>query len=380
MINPRLAIVALSLVIGYGGITELGEHRPLMGIALLTLGLFALPVIRSRFPPMNWNFFATLYSSIASPLDSSVSVVIAALVGYLTPVLRALMVVYVGGTALTTMMNPTQEPLTGLLRNLIRSALVFFIISSAANFNQYFGTLFLTTLPTELGNSISGATGAHSLTGGAFDDVWNRAWAAGLVVYKNLPWSIKGIALQFLVVAYWIIAILAIGVGFLIYLGAHVALGLVVAIGPLFVTCYLFPATRRFFEGWISALVSLVLTQVLTITLLVLLTNTENATITQISAGSGSNEIAQVQLLLYAIVLFVMCALLASQLPGIAVGIAGGVHQQVSVYSQAVYGTASQIGRSAAARAGSTVRAIGSAGTARSRVFGPAGRSISGSS
>ena len=54
---------------------------------------------------MNWNFFATLYGSIASPLDLSVGVVIASLVGYLTPVLRALIVVYVGGMALTTMMN-----------------------------------------------------------------------------------------------------------------------------------------------------------------------------------------------------------------------------------------------------------------------------------
>jgi len=127
-------------------------------------------------------------------------------------------------------------------------------------------------------------------------------------------------------------------------------------------------------------MVSLVLTQVLSITLLVLLTNTENATITQISAGSGSNEIAQIQLLLYTIVLFVMCALLATQLPGIAVGIAGGVHQQVSVYSQAVYSSASQIGQSTAAKAASTARVIGNVGTVRSRVYGPAGRSISGSS
>ena len=334
---------------------------------------------------MNWDFFATLYTSIASPLDSSVSGVITAITSYLTPILKAMIVVYVGGTALIMMMNPTQEPLTGLLRNLVRSALVFFIISSAANFNQYFGTLFLTTLPTEIGNSISGATGAYSLTGGAFDDVWNRAWAAGLVVYKNLPWSIKGIALQFLVVAYWILAILAIGVGFLIYLGAHITLGLVVAIGPLFVACYLFPATRRFFDGWISALVSLVLVQVLSITLLSLLTRTEDMTIAQIVGnGSGGNEIAQLQLLLCGTMLFVICALLAAQLPGIAIGIAGGVHQQVSVYSQAIYGSASQVGRRAATSAvnavGSTARAAGSVGTIRSRVFGPAGRSLSGSS
>jgi hypothetical protein len=126
----------------------------------------------------------------------------------------------------------------------------------------------------------------------------------------------------------------------------------------------------------------LVLTQILSIVLLSLLIDTENATIAQIAAdNAGGNEIAQLQLLLYGVVMFIMCALLASQLPGIAVGIAGGVHQQVSVYSQAVYGSVGQFGRSAAATAGSavsgTARAIGSAGTVRSRVFGPAGRSIS---
>ena len=329
---------------------------------------------------MNWHFFANTFTGIDAPVQAFVSGVVNSLTGYLTPILRAMIVVYVAANAIIVAMNPSREPLTTFLRQLLVAAAVFFIISSAANFNQYFGTLFLTTLPTEITNAISGATGGSTLSGNEFDNIWNRAWTAGLIVYKNLPWSLKGIALQFLVVAFWIIAIMAIGIGFMVYLGCHVILALVVALGPLFVCCFLFPTSRRFFDGWISTMVSLVLTQVLSITLLVLLTNTENATITQISAGSGSNEIAQIQLLLYAIVLFVMCALLATQLPGIAVGIAGGVHQQVSVYSQAVYSSASQIGQSTAAKAASTARVIGNVGTVRSRVYGPAGRSISGSS
>jgi len=329
---------------------------------------------------LNWHFFANTFTGIDAPVQAFVSGVVTSLTGYLTPILRATIVVYVAANAIIMAMNPSREPLATFLRQLLVAAAVFFIISSAVNFNQYFGTLFLTTLPTEITNAISGATGGSTLSGNAFDNIWNRAWTAGLIVYKNLPWSLKGIALQFSVVAFWIIAIMAIGIGFMVYLGCHVILALVVALGPLFVCCFLFPTSRRFFDGWISTMVSLVLTQVLSITLLVLLTNTENATITQISAGSGSNEIAQIQLLLYAIVLFVMCALLATQLPGIAVGIAGGVHQQVSVYSQAVYSGASQIGQSTAAKAASTARVIGNVGTVRSRVFGPAGRSISGSS
>jgi hypothetical protein len=44
MINPRLAVVALSLVMAYAGVTELGEHQTLMGIALLTLALLIAKV------------------------------------------------------------------------------------------------------------------------------------------------------------------------------------------------------------------------------------------------------------------------------------------------------------------------------------------------
>ena len=121
--------------------------------------------------------------------------------------------------------------------------------------------------------------------------------------------------------------------------------------------------------------------QILSITLLSLLTRTENMTIAQIANNGSGNEIAQLQLLLCGTMLFVVCAMLASQLPGIATGIAGGVHQQVSLYSQVIYGSAGRVGRSAAAKAGSviggTTRAIGDVGTVRSRVYGPAGRSIS---
>jgi type IV secretion system protein VirB6 len=330
---------------------------------------------------MNWNFFATLYTGINSPVQDFVGVVIGAVTGHLTPILRALIVVYVAGMAMIAAFNPSQEPLTNWLRYLVRAALVYFIVSSAANFNQYLGTLFLTTLPTEIGNAISGAAGTHMVTGGAFDSVWNKAWMAGLVVYKNLPWSIKGMALDLLVVLYWFVAITTIGIGFLIFLSSHVMLALVIAVGPLFVCCFMFPSSRRFFDGWVGTSVALVLTQILSITLLSLLTDTENATIAQIAAdNAGGNEIAQLQLLLYGVVMFIMCAMLAAQLPGIATGIAGGVHQQVSVYSQAIYGSASQMGRSAAAKTGNTVRAIGNVGSVHSRVFGPAGRSISGSS
>lgn len=47
------------------------------------------------------------------------------------------------------------------------------------------------------------------------------------------------------------------------YLLAKVGLALLLAVGPIFVACALFPATQRFTESWLSATLSMVLTSVL---------------------------------------------------------------------------------------------------------------------
>ena len=56
-----------------------------------------------------------------------------------------------------------------------------------------------------------------------------------------------------------IIIVVAIG----IYMLAKVGLGLVLAIGPLFVMCLMWPATKRFFEAWLGTALSLAFTQAL---------------------------------------------------------------------------------------------------------------------
>ena len=337
----------------------------------------------------NWQFFANIYTGISTPIEGSVDGLIAALSAYLSPITLALGVVYIAGTAGAALVTPGRDVVHGFIGNMIRVAAVYFIVSSAANFNQYFGTIFLTSLPAEIGNAVSGATGAHVLNGGAFDTVWNKAWTAGLAVYKSIPWTLKGVALSMMIVVYWTMGILTIGLGFMIYLGCHISLVLVVGLGPLFVTCFLFPATRRFFEGWIAGMVSLVLTQVLATALLSLLVATENTTISQIAADGSDNIMLQFQMLLYAMVLFALCAWIAVQVPGIARGIAGGVYHQTSVYSQIVFGGAASVARGAAGLPGAIAQSIqamrggdsgsGGAGAAPRQPGGrqPPGRSMS---
>ena len=72
--------------------------------------------------------------------------------------------------------------------------------------------VFLHTIPDGLGNALNGTIGSGAITGGTqFDDIWNGAWKAGLVVYKNLPeWSMKGAFLALAVIAFWVSAFIAV--------------------------------------------------------------------------------------------------------------------------------------------------------------------------
>jgi len=53
-----------------------------------------------------------------------------------------------------------------------------------------------------------------------------------------------------------IIGALAAALGFGVVLVAKLALALLVALGPIFIACALFDATRRFFFGWLSQAVN----------------------------------------------------------------------------------------------------------------------------
>ena len=84
-----------------------------------------------------------------------------------------------------------------MMMDVVRGAIVVTLVGNASNFNQWIGTLFLTTIPNEIGQAINGAFGEadhQSTVGQQFDAVWNASYKAGLIVYNNLPSvSLKGV-------------------------------------------------------------------------------------------------------------------------------------------------------------------------------------------
>jgi type IV secretion system protein VirB6 len=328
---------------------------------------------------MNWTLFSTLYNTFDATFLGAVQGVIGRLVAYVQAPLLAGIALYVGGMLMVEMFEPTGDSGMKIIRLLMRGAIVYFAVSSAAVYNQYFGTLFLQTLPNEIGNAIAGATGGGPLNAAAFDQLWNTAWAAGEAVFKNLPaWSIKGAFLSVVVAFYWGFAIIAIGLAFLIYMGAHVMVGLLVATGPLFVCLILWPRTAKMFDAWIGSMAAGVLLQLFSIALLTILVLTAGRMVNQISAAGGgagtvaSNVMTQLQVLVEAAFLFLVCAYLGKEIAQHAGHIAGGVAHSVEPYTKLVYSAVTTLTKPAVGAAGKAVSAVRGAEAA----IRPAGRSL----
>ena len=237
---------------------------PLAGV----IAQMGAPVGDTAAVDVNWTLFTNTFQSIDTPLVDAVTATIGALTGYLAPIMVPMLTVYLIIFGIQSAMG--RVPLSAFLSVALRAAVVVYIIANAANFNQWVGNVFLQAIPNDIGNAVNGALGGGApINGGQqFDTVWNDAYTAGLVVWKALPsLSLKGIMMCGVVVLFWATALASVALGFLMFLASQVLMALLIAIGPIFIACALFGASRQFFNGWLSACVSTVVAQLLIVTL-----------------------------------------------------------------------------------------------------------------
>jgi type IV secretion system protein VirB6 len=338
---------------------------------------------------VNWTLFQSVYSAVDLPVVNAVNGVLDALAAYLNPMMIAMLTAYMMLAGLRLALAPNGAPMQTMMMDVVRGALVVTLVGNAGNFNHWIGTLFLTTIPNEIGQAVNGSFGAGGtpVNGGAqFDAVWNAAYKAGLVVYNNLPSVLlKGIALTFCVFVFWFLAIASVAIGFLMFLASNVLMALLVAVGPIFIACALWPASRAFFSGWVASCVSTLTAQILIVALMSLMLTVETAQLHQITASPiNANEVGQIGSLIGVAALLGICSLLAKQIPAVAVGIAGGAYHNLNSYANAI-GAAGAAGSKliSMARGPSAGGGSGSGGTTGvARPSAPTsfvGRSMSGS-
>lgn len=333
----------------------------------------------------DWHFFQNLTTQLLALIQAGGDGMMNGALGYVRPLVLAAAVGWIAFKAI--MVANGFSSLGEIWRDLIRIAIVVFLLQ-AANYNQYIGGLGL-AIPTEVGNALAavGANAGNIADGAAFDGVWNTAAKAGLSVFDHIPkYSLSSIALWFAVIVYLGVALLAIGASFLIYLATTVLLILLLKIGPLFVALFAFPVTAKFGSGWVAAVVSTILTQILTLAILILFVGVEQASVaritTGVSGGALPNFIDEVVTLLEAMLLMWLISTLVKQAPSLGGSIAHGVYQNVNGLigrASDVAGGAVKTGMAGLALGGRGVSAAARrTGAAAARVTRATGRSLSG--
>jgi type IV secretion system protein VirB6 len=209
--------------------------------------------------------FDTIISSYATTMSSKVMVAI-------TPVLNAALVLWVIGWGFLIMAGAMHHPLREFIHRFVRNAVV---LSFAIGAGYYQGTVaeLVRTVPDDLATVVMGDEAAqfYTLGGRPFLDPTDTGSAEGALIDRAAGQGLsaamdalekggvfKEEGIVFLV--YGILLLLStvalVAAGGAIIIVAKVVLGVLVALGPIFIASLLFDATRRFFERWVAMVVT----------------------------------------------------------------------------------------------------------------------------
>jgi len=246
------------------------------------------------------------------------------------------------------------EPIVDFAIRSLKLALIYFLATTSAYGTWVTEPLFH-GLPDALARAISG--GAVGDPGGAFDAFLSRAgYLADQIARTASPMNLGPWVLS---AAVYLVAAVAAAVGFGVVMIAKVALALLIALGPIFIACALFEATRRYFFGWLGHAINYLILFALILTVFQLVLALVDAQWPSIEGQTGlAGGLAFIALCLLGAIFFL-------QTPAIAAGIAGGASVGLADFANAasLRGGSSPIAPQAAQRAaprgGGSIRPAG---------------------
>lgn len=287
---------------------------------------------------ISWNTFGWIVQEFETPLNTAVSSGLSSLTGQMGAALSAAAILYIvlmgyGVLSGKIALGP------GIWAHVLQLAVTVWFITSGA-YQTYVVDFLFNGLPQWISGAV--ASGAN-VSSNSFDTVWIEAWKAGVATWRTL--GDFEIMEKAVIVLFWAAALVAATFCFGVWLVSRVLMGLAVLLGPAFVFCALFPATKGYFERWLSVMAGQIVLQVGTTTLLSVLMIAELEIIGGIAGGAlGADPWTTLQKLFSAIIFFLVAAFVSVHLPGWAAALAGGVSAHVGGIAKAVYGGAAKAG------------------------------------
>jgi type IV secretion system protein VirB6 len=208
-----------------------------------------------------------------------------------------------------------EEPFVAGLRRILTLALVLGVALRMWLYNTVIVDTFYNA-PAELAAAVVGASDpVHTV-----DSIWEQGGAVAGYLFNNgghfydVGYYIAG------VVVWVLMGLLCVYTMFLIAL-SHVALAVLLALGPFFVAMLLFDSTKRLFDAWLAQLTNYALITLLTVMVAALLLQVVSNFATQTAArGKDIVTVDALNMVLMAVLVF----LLMRQVMPIASGLASG--------------------------------------------------------
>ena len=305
----------------------------------------------------SFQIFEPAYTFIDGKLDTFLNTDTSNVIAQVSGPMRAALVLYVLLYGFAILRGSISEPIMDFAIRSLKLAFIYALATTTA-YSSWITTPLFQSMPAALSQALGGSGSTDP--GTSFDQFFARAAYLGEKISQTAnvsnpaPWLEAG--------AVDVIGGLAAALGFGVVIVAKVSLALVIALGPIFVACSLFDASRRFFFGWLSQAVNYLVLMGLIIAVFQMILSLVGD-----QWGSIDGADPAVGGLIF-IALCILGAIFFLQTPAIASGIAGGASAGLADFGNAAsmafrgpkFATSvTQGGQTQAARNGGSLRPVG---------------------
>ncbi|WP_375680749.1 MULTISPECIES: type IV secretion system protein [unclassified Bartonella] len=157
-------------------------------------------------------------------------------------------------------------PLWEFITTAFKLGIIVSLTTKAALYNEWIGDLFFNSLPNAIAHATQGTIHSDK---NIWDDLLNKAVSHIFDATKSSSWLALGaylISWFYASLCYTIAAVFCL-IGFIVTMFAKLGLFLVLSVGPLFISLYMFSSTRRFTEAWLGQVANFIILQILVILL-----------------------------------------------------------------------------------------------------------------
>lgn len=310
--------------------------------------------------------FIDLFAAIDNAMATYVNGMSATLINAITPILIVALTCWFLVYATMIATGRIESPISDFLWRSFKIAGVIGIALSAGYYQSNISTL-ITQTPDALAATLVATDKSNqgNAQGNVIDDGATKGFkVAGDAFQKAGVFKEGGISYAFFGLVVTAATCVLTAVGGALLVSAKVALAILAGLGPLFIAMLLFDATKRFFEAWVSQVLTYALLLVLVAASFDFLLGLFTTLMGNMTFDSNSAAAANVG---EAFILALVTLLVVIQLPGIAASLAGGLPlgmtQAAGIYDSNARGTGG-VASGAGSGAAATGRGVASAAQA----------------